>query len=398
MLYCCGASERRQERIASVEYCERLTLGMHQRFCWSLLNISIIFCLLRSCVARSERPEHTTTTNIMTSSSLSSSSNLAPIKDMPLLPITSPETVTACRNLEVSPEHDIFICSYPKSGTTWTQNLVCQLLAANVGMTLSQDTWHLSHSAPFYEVDQYWEHSDDDKSRRVPAHTPIQNSNTCCRVFNTHLRPNQLPRNAKCVYVLREPLDVLASFYYHLANMAPEDGGYEGTPEEFCHAFVDGTILYGKWQDHLESWLGSGQTYTNDNEQQILFLHYDDMKEDLERETTKLATFLGIKEDRLRSVVSQAIPHCTFRAMKDNRWKYTPRSVNWKIDSKTGKAYADFIREGRIGDGLKFWKAYAPPKLQKEWKTVVAETKIRWKIANVDEDIIRRYLGNDEEV
>ena len=37
------------------------------------------------------------------------------LDDMPLLPITSDETVRACRMLKsINPSHDIFICSYPK--------------------------------------------------------------------------------------------------------------------------------------------------------------------------------------------------------------------------------------------------------------------------------------------
>ena len=36
------------------------------------------------------------------------------LDDIPLLPITSDETVLACRMLAINPSHDIFICSYPK--------------------------------------------------------------------------------------------------------------------------------------------------------------------------------------------------------------------------------------------------------------------------------------------
>jgi hypothetical protein len=36
------------------------------------------------------------------------------LDEMPLLPITSADTVHACRMLNINPLHDIFICSYPK--------------------------------------------------------------------------------------------------------------------------------------------------------------------------------------------------------------------------------------------------------------------------------------------
>jgi hypothetical protein len=320
--------------------------------------------------------------------------SLLPLPDMPLLPITSKDTVAACRDLKVS-DHDIFVCSYPKSGTTWTQNLVCRLLAAHVGMSLPDD-WHLSHSAPFYEVDQYWEHNNKSGglSDRMPAHTPIRNdqTKTTYRVFNTHLRPHQLPPNAKCVYVVRDPLDVLASFYYHLANMAQADGGYDGTPQEFCKGFLDGTILYGKWQDHLEAWLG--QEYSTS--QTVLLLHYEDMKENLQREATQLAKHFGVTDERLQAVVDTAVPKCTFSAMKEDRWRYTPRSVSWKIDETTGKPYENFVRAGKIGDGRQFFETYASDELVREWLAVLEDTRVRWNKAKVVTEITTRYIGNDD--
>jgi hypothetical protein len=326
-----------------------------------------------------------------------------PLPEMPLLPITSEQTVAACRALNVT-DSDIFICSYPKSGTTWTQNLVCRLLAANLSMELADD-WHLSQSAPFYEVDQYWNTTTTTTtSSRVPAKTPLQNATNEYRVFNTHLRPHQLPPKAKCIYVMRDPLDVLASFYYHLANMAEADGGYTGTAEDFSAAFLDGTVLYGKWQDHMETWLGTNvDDDDDDNDGQapkILFLHYQDMKTNLKTEAIKLSRFLGVNEARVESVMETALPHCTFSAMRHERWRYTPRSVQWKTDETTGKPYDDFVRAGRIGDGKTFMTTLGSSiteddddDLKKQWQQDLEVAKDRWHQAGVDPDIIARYLA-----
>jgi hypothetical protein len=309
------------------------------------------------------------------------------LPEMPLLPITSQRTVEACRSLQVT-DDDIFVCSYPKSGTTWTQNLVCRLLAVSIGMTIPED-WHLSQSAPFFELDQYWQGKD-----RVPPQTPLElvdqqtGTKKTHRVFNTHLRPHQLPPNARCIYVIRDALDVLTSFFFHLANMAEADGGYAETAEQFCSDFVDGTVLYGKWQDHLEAWLG----ISNRNASNVLVLHFEDMKHNLEAEAAKVARFLGVDETRFARVVETAVPHCTFSAMRKERSRYTPKSVEWK-NGQDGKSYDNFVRTGRIGDGKEFLNQYFSDELKKQWAKDLATARVRWLDAQVDSQIIERYLG-----
>jgi len=88
-----------------------------------------------------------------------------PLPEMPLLPITSNATVLSCRAMKVS-SRDVFVCSYPKSGTTWTPNIVVWLLwefddGNNISSKITDccplpEDWHLSQSAPFHEVDQHW--------------------------------------------------------------------------------------------------------------------------------------------------------------------------------------------------------------------------------------------------
>ena len=95
---------------------------------------------------------------------------------------------------------------------------------------------------------------------------------------------------------MRDPLDVLASFYHHLVNMAVKDGGYKHEDEEtegamatrFCGDFLNGNLLYGKWQDHIEAWCTSSLDKSN-----MLWLHYDEMKRDLKGQMTRLAEFLA---------------------------------------------------------------------------------------------------------
>ena len=100
------------------------------------------------------------------------------IPPMPLLSISSTETIQKCANLTLQP-NDIFICSYPKSGTTWMQHIVLSLLfchreqqrrkIASKNQTESDLSHgrtsttsghfynHVSEYAPFFEIDPHWE-------------------------------------------------------------------------------------------------------------------------------------------------------------------------------------------------------------------------------------------------
>lgn len=61
--------------------------------------------------------------------------------------------------------------------------------------------------------------------------------------------------NARFIYLIRDGRDVIVSFYNHLVHQEVEDGGYEGTLDEFVAEWLDGKIAFGKWTDHLKSWL-----------------------------------------------------------------------------------------------------------------------------------------------
>ena len=63
----------------------------------------------------------------------------------PLLPICSESTVTKMKSLPLR-SNDIFVASYPKSGTTWMQHIV-HTLATDGKSPLP----HVSDACPFYD-------------------------------------------------------------------------------------------------------------------------------------------------------------------------------------------------------------------------------------------------------
>jgi hypothetical protein len=247
----------------------------------------------------------------------------------PMLPITSALTLQRCMNFPnlANGLDSIFIASYPKSGTTWTQAIVYHLLTSG-----ENKLDHISSFTPFFEIDKTW----DDQSGNIREDVRQNHQLIGRNVFNTHLLWHIMPKgsNMKYIYLMRHPYDVVVSFYHHLTNQA-DSGGYEKSFKEFLDDWLTGKIIFGKWVSHLKSWMTC-------NHENVLFVKYEDLKLHLEESLMKIASFLGLNPSA--EVIAMVASLVNFEAMKRNKHQYQPVSVAWKEGF-------DFLRKGEIGDG-----------------------------------------------
>ena len=102
---------------------------------------------------------------------------------------------------------DIWIVTYPKAGTTWTQNIV--RLARNGG---KDDGKKISTSVPWLEgVDNYPEVDLE--------HLPTP------RAFKSHSSYEKMPCGVpqktpgRCIYVTRNPKDVAVSYFHRFKSL-----------------------------------------------------------------------------------------------------------------------------------------------------------------------------------
>ena len=169
------------------------------------------------------------------------------------------------------------------------------------------------------------------------------NVNACGtnRYFKTHVPFSWLPYNesAKYIYVARNPKDVAVSFFYFLEHMQDQVIGYkkENTIDmsSFIDYFGESKVLYGCWWEHVMSWYQASL-----NNQNILFVTYEEMSQNIESVISKIAAFLNenIVEEKLLSIAEK----CTFKNMKN--------------DKKSSMAYCkNFWRKGTCGDHVNFF-------------------------------------------
>ncbi|XP_047393704.1 sulfotransferase 1C2-like isoform X1 [Sciurus carolinensis] len=247
-----------------------------------------------------------------------------------LLQTATVDNWSQIQNFEAKPD-DLLICTYPKAGTMWIQEIV-DMIEQDADVEKCQRAI-IQHCHPFIEWARPPQPSGVDKANEMPAPW----------ILRTHLPTQLLPpsfweNNCKIVYVARNAKDCMVSYYYFLRmNQVLPD---PGTWEEYFEAFIDGKVDWGSWFDHVKGWWEKKDRY------QVLFLFYEDIKKDPKHEIQKVAQFMGKNLDE--TVLDKIVQETSFEKMKEN--PMTNRSTVPK--SILDQSISPFIRKGTVGD----WK------------------------------------------
>ena len=223
---------------------------------------------------------------------------------------------------------DVFVVTYPRSGTTWTEQMVHLLV--NKG---EQGEQRLTDAVPWLETLPHRPNSMIEFLEAMPQR----------RLFTSHLPYPLMPHidntTAKIVYVARNPKDVAISTYFHNQSKA----GYEGPWDEYFQFFLYSDVGFGPYFDHVLPWWQASQKDKN-----ILFLMYENMKHDHAGNVAKLASFLDIQTDS--QLIETVVRLSSFQSMTSNE----TTNFDW-IPQKADKP--KHFRKGDIGD----WRNHFSP-------------------------------------
>ncbi|MEQ9663784.1 MAG: sulfotransferase domain-containing protein [Parasphingopyxis sp.] len=215
-------------------------------------------------------------------------------------------------------DDDIVIATYAKSGTTWVQQIVSQLIfQGDVPGAIGDISPWVDLRVPPKEV----------KLEALEAQTHR-------RFLKTHLPVDALrfSRDAKYIYIGRDGRDVVWSFFNHFRNGNDElyaalndTPGLVGPPmprlPDDVHAVYrewfdqDGSPLWSFWEN-IRSW------WEIRNLPNVMLLHFADLKSDMEREMRTIANFLEITIPE--QLWPTLVEHCGFAHMKANADQSAP--------------------------------------------------------------------------
>jgi len=260
---------------------------------------------------------------------------------------TNPELLQRTENHKFR-STDIIVATYPKCGTTVTQEIVWHIRNKD---KVQKDVQYgdLFSRFPYIELNPKILRPDipfgidlvenDPRERRlIKTHCPLRFFNTDDG-GNTLYDPKKSSANPKVIVVTRNPFDTAVSFYhFHNSNPAID---WQGSWEEFFEMFAQNMAMYSSFTEWiLEYW----RIIKSGNSENLLLIKYEDIVMNMEGEVKKIAEFLG--EDLTEEQLEIIAHNCTFKSM-----------------SKEGKnnavgVFANVLfRKGEIGD----YKNYFTP-------------------------------------
>jgi hypothetical protein len=234
------------------------------------------------------------------------------------------------RNTIILPD-DNFIVSYPKSGNTWVRFLLANIL-------FNEEDINFQNISD-YILDIYENNHDHIAYKHHP------------RYLKSHEYFD--PRYKKIVFVVRDPRDVLISFYYHQLKSMQIKDGYP--IEKFADSFIKGSVgKFGSWQENVGSWIGARQ-----DDPSFLIIKYENLIQNANKEVLKITNHFNINTNQ--TIIEKAVSKSSFENMKK-----TEKEKKFK---GRGKFREDilFVRSGKPGD----WKNVLPisisDTIEKEW-------------------------------
>lgn len=214
---------------------------------------------------------------------------------------------------------DIFIVTYPRSGTTWMQMILYQLTTSG-----EMDFEHISQKCPFFEV-----------NFRSQGNF---NQFSSPRLFKTHLSSIWFPRRSPCryIHVIRDGRDVAVSSF----NFRKSHFGFKDDFSVFFkkHFMKKNNPEILSWFQHTSGWLNRQKDHN------VLYLSYEDLKTDLKGCLYKIADFCGLEIDPAR--LPDILHRCSFSFMKQYEEKFDPATESVLASPVQQGA---FIRKGSSG-------------------------------------------------
>ncbi len=215
--------------------------------------------------------------------------------------VSSPEVFARARAYQPAPD-DVFVVTQMRCGTTWMQQVVYEILTrgrAGADGADGAERAHLYAESPWIDAVNSVDIDAAPRLGQPPS-----------RIIKCHLPTELCPYSpaAKYIYVARHPVSCFASIVDFNRSMLGPFLPPIGTMAEW---FCSERMYWRPWPAHVAGWWQWAATRDN-----VLFIHFEDMKRDFGAVLDRVAQFLGCTlTAEERALVAG---HCSFAYMKDH--------------------------------------------------------------------------------
>ncbi|KAJ4720422.1 Sulfotransferase [Melia azedarach] len=259
------------------------------------------------------------------------------------------QAIISFQNHFQAKDSDVILASIPKSGTTWLKALTFAIVNRKSFPIVSNKNHPLLASNPhdlvsFFEYKLY-------ENNQIPDLSNFPEP----RVFATHIpfaslnmQESVQKSNAKVIYICRNPFDTFMSSWHFVSKLRPESLPTFSLEEAF-RMYCDGIIGFGPFWEHMLGYWDESLKRPD----KVLFLKYEDLKEDIVSNLKNLASFLGVPfsvEEETGGVIQEIAKLCSFEEMKKLEVNKTGRSIK-NFENKY------LFRRGEGGDWVNYFSS-----------------------------------------
>lgn len=201
-------------------------------------------------------------------------------------------------------KHDFLLAGFPRSGTTWTRHVLCNLISLNEwdGREVESILNATMPALGANDLFRPW------------------TSTTIPRVIKTHHRYSPLFRSPTSITIIRDPRDVMVSRYHLVRDNHDEFAG------SFSQFIRDRRQGLESWFRHYSSWRPHSK----------LVLRYEDMLADPRREFGRLLDTLGV--DHPDEMLEEAIARSSFRSLQSAEQQRNPSAGRDSLFFRSGSS------------------------------------------------------------
>ncbi|WJX92973.1 hydroxyjasmonate sulfotransferase [Trifolium repens] len=274
------------------------------------------------------------------------------------------QSIISFQNNFQAKDSDVVVASLPKSGTTWLKALTFAIVNRHRFSSLEMDhpllTSNPHELVPFFELNVYV-----DTFFQFTKFNPLKMFEP--RIFGTHIPFPSLAKsikesNCRIIYICRNPYDTYVSYWNYMSKITSSPSLTPLTIEDEFERYCKGICHVGPFWDHILSYWKESIARPN----KILFLKYEDLKEDADFHVKKIADFLGCpftQEEEISGVIENIINLCSFKKMKELEANKSGVLGSKNIEKK------HFFRKAEIGD----WVNYLSPSMVEKLSKIIEE-------------------------